>query len=65
MPRGTGTFQQKELREKIRLLEEEIARARASAEELARRAQERLVSTGTGGAAVPQDGTASEKKPKA
>ncbi len=65
MSRATGTFQQKELREKIRLLEEEIARARAAAEEVSRRAQERLGSRGGAGAAAPADASASEKKPKA
>jgi hypothetical protein len=65
MSRATGTFQQTELREKIRRLEEEIARTRATAQEVSRRAQERLAGTGVSGPAAPIDDAASEKKPKA
>jgi septal ring factor EnvC (AmiA/AmiB activator) len=65
MSHATGTFQQKELREKIRRLEEEIARTRATAEEVSRRAQERLAGKDGSGPAAPIDEAASDKKPKA
>ena len=39
MSRSTGVFQQQELQEKLRRLEQEIARAKAATEELNRRAQ--------------------------
>jgi hypothetical protein len=45
MSRMTGSFQQKELREKLRRLEQEIARAKAAAEELSRKAEARLTDT--------------------
>jgi Tfp pilus assembly protein PilX len=40
--RATGTFQQRELREKLQKLEQEIALSRAAAEALSREAEQRL-----------------------
>jgi len=62
MPRATGVFQQKELREKLRLLEEEVARTKAAAEEVSRRAEETLASA-TAKSAKAREAPASEQKP--
>ena len=52
MSRMTGSFQQKELREKLRRLEQEIARAKVAAEDLSRKAEARLIDTRSRLAAV-------------
>jgi hypothetical protein len=65
MPRSTATFQQNELREKLRLLEQEMERTKKAAAEASRRAEETLASTSAAAPARPTEAPAAEKKPKA
>jgi hypothetical protein len=65
MARGTATFQQKELRDKLRRLEEEITRAKAAAEEASRRAEQRRAAVADAVPAPPADRPAAEDKSKA
>jgi hypothetical protein len=65
MPRSTATFQQKELREKLRLLEQEVERTKKAAAEASRHAEEALASAAGGAPAAPTEAPPAEKKPKA
>ncbi len=65
MSRGTGVFQQREFLEKLRRLEEEVASAKAAAEEMARKAIERSAQKGTEGRTGAADSLAPEAKTKA
>jgi hypothetical protein len=65
MSRSTGVFQQQELQEKLRRLEQEIARAKAATEEMNRRAQPRPAEQGPASppSAAPTKTRDSEPKP--
>jgi hypothetical protein len=65
MARGTATFQQKELRDKLRRLEEEITRAKAAAEEASRRAEQRRATVAEAVPAPAAGKPATEGKSKA
>jgi len=65
MSRSTATFQQKELHEALRLLGEEMERAKKAAAEAARRAEETAAGTSDAAPAGSTDAPAAEKKPKA
>jgi hypothetical protein len=59
MAHGTGVFEQREFREKLRRLEEEVASTKAAADEMARKALERAgqqgVTRGTSSEPVAPD----------
>ena len=63
--RGTGVFQQREFLEKLRRLEEEVARTKAAAEEMARKAEERSAQNAATRGASGAAPIAAETKPKA
>jgi hypothetical protein len=65
MAHGTGMFKQREFLEKLRRLEQEVASAKAAAEEMARKAIERSAQAGVKDQAAAPEGSASEAKAKA
>jgi hypothetical protein len=65
MTRGTGVFQQREFLDKLRRLEEQVARTKAAADEMARKAQERSAQDAATRGASGATPTSAETKPKA
>jgi hypothetical protein len=65
MAHGTGMFKQREFLEKLRRLEQEVASAKAAAEEMARKAVERSAQNSVKDQTAAPEGSTSETKAKA
>jgi septal ring factor EnvC (AmiA/AmiB activator) len=65
MAHGTGMFEQRELREKLRRLEEEVASTKRAADEMARKALERSGQRGVTQGTTSSQPVAPDTKPKA
>ena len=65
MAHGTGMYKQREFLEKLRRLEQEVASAKAAAEEMARKAIERSSQTAAKAAPAAVEAPAPAPEPKA